>query len=203
VLNLGGIANLTWLPRIGSVLGFDSGPGNCLLDGWAQRHLGAPLDAGGAWAAGGHVIGALLAQMLKEPYLAAPPPKSTGRDLFNDSWLQRSLRGGEEARDVQATLLEFTARSVVDAGARHCGGGFRRMIVCGGGAQNAALMARLVALAAPATVESSAQHGIDPQWVEALAFAWLARRTLEGQPGNLASVTGARGPRVLGAIHPA
>jgi anhydro-N-acetylmuramic acid kinase len=202
VLNLGGIANLTWLPRNGSVLGFDSGPGNCLLDGWAQRHLGTPLDAGGAWAAGGHVIGALLAQMLKEPYLAALPPKSTGRDLFNDSWLQRSLRGGEQARDVQATLLEFTARSIVDAGTRHCGGGFRRMIVCGGGARNAALMARLAALAAPATVESSAQHGIDPQWVEALAFAWLARRTLEGQPGNLASVTGARGPRVLGAIHP-
>ena len=201
VLNLGGIANLSFLPREGPVTGFDSGPGNCLLDLWAARHLGRPHDEGGAWAAAGAVAPSLLERMLRETYLASPPPKSTGRDLFNAGWLQGMLRGGEAAQVVQATLLEFTARSVADAVSKHCRGA-QRIIVCGGGAKNKALMRRLAELCAPAALEPSDRHGIDPQLVEATAFAWLAQRALQGLPGNLASVTGARGPRVLGAVYP-
>ena len=200
VLNLGGIANLSFLPRQGAVTGFDSGPGNCLLDLWAARHLGRAHDEGGAWAAAGAVVPALLERMLREPYFASPPPKSTGRDLFNADWLQGMLRGGEDAQSVQATLLELTARSVADAVSRHCRRA-QRIIVCGGGAKNTALMRRLEELSAPAGLEASNRHGIDPQLVEATAFAWLAQRALEGLPGNLPSVTGAGGPRVLGAVY--
>jgi len=202
VLNLGGIANLSILPRQGEVTGFDSGPGNCLLDLWAARHLGRPHDEGGAWAAAGAVIPALLERMRREPYFASSPPKSTGRDLFNADWLQGLLAGGEDAQAVQATLLELTSRSVADAVSRHCPGA-RRIIVCGGGAKNTSLMRRLAELLAPAALESSDRHGIDAQLVEATAFAWLAQRALEGLPGNLPSVTGAHGPRVLGAVYPA
>jgi anhydro-N-acetylmuramic acid kinase len=200
VLNLGGIANLTFLPRAGPVTGFDSGPGNCLLDLWAMQNLGKAHDDGGRWAAGGSAIPGLLERLLAEPYFALPPPKSTGRDLFNEAWLRKSLKGGEEPQAAQATLLELTARSVTAAAAAHCRGA-RRMIVSGGGAKNDALMRRLAELAAPVPVEPSSRYGIDPQLVEAAAFAWLARQALEGQPGSLPSVTGARGPRVLGAIY--
>jgi anhydro-N-acetylmuramic acid kinase len=200
-INLGGIANLSFLPRSGDVLGFDSGPGNCLLDLWASQHLGTQHDAGGAWAAAGRVIPALLERMLQEPYFSAPPPKSTGRDRFNATWLQKMLKGDEDAQAVQATLLELTAQSVSNAVTRHCRGA-RRLIVCGGGAKNEALMRRLAELTAPASVESSERHGIDPQLVEAAAFAWLAKQALDGWPGNLPPATGARGPRVLGALYP-
>lgn len=196
VVNLGGIANVTRLPIEGTVIGFDCGPANCLLDLWAARHLGKPYDENGDWAAGGRVIPALLGRLRDEPFLALPPPKSTGRDLFNEAWLAARVRG-EAPRDVQATLLEFTAKCVADA----CKGA-ARVIACGGGTANAGLMRRLAALLAPAPVESTAAHGLDPQLVEAAAFAWLAERTMSGAPGNLADVTGARGPRVLGAIHP-
>ncbi len=199
VLNLGGIANLTSLPKAGAVAGFDTGPGNCLLDLWAARHLGHPHDAGGAWAAAGSVIPALLEKLLQEPYFAAAPPKSTGRDLFNEAWLRKALGGQEDAQAVQATLLELTAQSVARASAAHCRGA-KRVIACGGGTKNDALMRRLAALLAPAALETSERHGVDPQLVEATAFAWLARQALDGRPGNLPSVTGARGPRVLGAV---
>ena len=202
VLNLGGIANLTLLRRDRGVLGFDSGPGNCLLDLWATRHLGTPYDRDGRWAEGGRVDSGLLKKMRAAPYFAASPPKSTGRDLFNESWLRSRLKPGARARDVQATLLELTARSVAEALARH-GRGVKRVIVCGGGVQNRALMARLAELIAPAKLESSERHGMAPQLVEATAFAWLAKRALEAAPGNIAAVTGARGPRVLGAVYPA
>jgi anhydro-N-acetylmuramic acid kinase len=198
VLNLGGIANLTLLRRGRKVVGFDTGPGNCLLDQWAALHLGTRYDRNGAWAAGGEVRERLLERMLREPYLRARPPKSTGRDLFNAAWLRRMLKEKAPPRDVQATLLELTARSV----ARHCAG-LKRVIVCGGGVNNRALMRRLAVLVAPAGLESSERHGIHPQHVEATAFAWLAMRTLEGKPGNLPAVTGARGARVLGALYPA
>lgn len=196
VVNLGGIANVTRLPTEGTVLGFDCGPGNCLLDLWAARHLGKPYDDNGEWAAGGTVHAALLGRLREEPFFAAPPPKSTGRDLFNEAWLAARLRN-EEPRSVQATLLELSARCVADA----CRGA-ARVIVCGGGTQNVALMRRIAALMEGVPVESSAAHGLDPSLVEAAAFAWLAERTLSGAPGNLAEVTGARGPRVLGAIYP-
>lgn len=202
VLNLGGIANLSFLPRQGAATGFDTGPGNCLLDLWAARHLGKACDEGGAWAAAGTALAELLERMLREPYFGLPPPKSTGRDLFNVHWLEGALRGGENPQAVQATLLELTARSVAGALLRH-GTGARRVIACGGGVKNTALMQRLVQLCAPAVLETSAGHGIDPQLVEATAFAWLARRALDGQPGNLPAATGARGPRVLGAVYPA
>ena len=197
VVNLGGIANVTRLPAEGTVLGFDCGPGNCLLDLWAARHLGRPFDQNGDWAAGGKVDAALLERLLAEPFLAAPPPKSTGRDLFNDAWLAARLRG-EAPQAVQATLAEFTARNVAAA----CRGA-ARLIACGGGTRNADLMRRIAALVQPAPLESSAAYGLDPALVEATAFAWLAERTVNGAPGNLAEVTGARGPRVLGAIYPA
>lgn len=200
-INIGGIANLSFLPRRGAVIGFDSGPGNCLLDLWAARHLGTPHDAGGSWGAAGTVIPALLERMLLEPYFAVAPPKSTGRDLFNESWLQGKLKGDENAQAVQATLLELTARSLAEAISRHCHGA-RRLIACGGGVKNQALMRRLAELAAPASLETSDRHGIDPQLVEATAFAWLAKQALDGKPGNLPSVTGARAARVLGAIYP-
>jgi anhydro-N-acetylmuramic acid kinase len=196
VVNLGGIANVTRLPTEGTVLGFDCGPGNCLLDLWAAKHLGKPYDDNGEWAAGGTLQPALLGRLREEPFFAAPPPKSTGRDLFNEAWLAARLRD-EEPRSVQATLLELTARCVADA----CKGA-ARVIACGGGTQNIALMRRIAALMEGVPVESSATHGLDPSLVEAAAFAWLAERTLNNAPGNLAEVTGARGPRVLGAIYP-
>jgi anhydro-N-acetylmuramic acid kinase len=201
VLNLGGIANLSFLPKAGMVTGFDSGPGNCLLDLWAVRHLGKAHDDKGHWAAGGKAVPALLERMLQEPYFGLPAPKSTGRDLFNEAWLQRMLQGGEDAQAVQATLLELTARSIAEAIASRKLR-LRRLIVCGGGAKNAALLRLLGTLIAPAIVETSTRHGIDPQLVEAAAFAWLARCALEAVPGNLPAVTGARGARVLGAIYP-
>ena len=201
VINIGGIANLTYLPRDGEAIGFDSGPGNCLLDLWAARHLGTPHDAGGSWAAASRVLPDMLERLLQEPYFAAAPPKSTGRDLFNEGWLKKGLQGGEDAQAVQATLLELTARSLANAIARHCAGA-GRLIVCGGGTKNNALMRRLAELAAPAPLDTSDRHGVEPQLVEAAAFAWLAKRALDGQAGNLPSVTGARAARVLGAIYP-
>jgi anhydro-N-acetylmuramic acid kinase len=202
VLNLGGMANLTWLPAAGETRGFDTGPGNCLLDLWAQAHLRKSFDDEGAWAAGGRPDAKLLDAMLAEPYFSLPPPKSTGRDLFNEAWLRRALPAGIDPRAVQATLLELTAESVARAIRGHCAGA-QRLIVCGGGVRNSRLMARLRASLAPLPVEASAQHGIDSAWVEAAAFAWLAREALEGRPANLPAVTGARGPRVLGAVYPA
>lgn len=201
VLNLGGIANLSWLPVAGDILGFDSGPGNCLMDLWTQSQRGKPFDEDGAWAGGAQHDPALLARLLAEPYFTLPPPKSTGRDLFNESWLRARLPGAHDAQRVQATLLELTARSVADALRRSCAGA-RRLIICGGGVRNRKLMDRLGELLAPLAVETSERYGIAPSLVEAVAFAWLARRTLQGMPGNLPSVTGARGARVLGAVYP-
>jgi len=195
VLNVGGIANVTRLPAAGPISGYDCGPGNCLMDLWAQKHLGAPHDADGAWAAGASADAALLQRLLDEPYLKRPAPKSTGRELFNAGWLDSRLRG-EAPQAVQATLLEFTARCAAEA----CRGA-ARVIVCGGGAANGALMRRLAALLAPAPVESSERHGIAPDQVEALAFAWLARQGLDGTAIDLAAVTGARGARILGAVY--
>ena len=205
VLNIGGIANLSVLEADGSVLGFDTGTGNALLDGWCLRHTGQPYDAGGQWAAGGQILPQLLAAMLADPYLAQTPPKSTGRDLFHADWLEQHLqRHASQAApvDVQATLTEFTAASCADAVQRFSKGG-TELLVCGGGAFNTYLMQRLAALLPGVQVGSTAQRGLPPLEVEAAAFAWLARQCLLGLPGNLASVTGARGPRILGAIYPA
>lgn len=203
VLNLGGIANVSILGRHGDVLGFDTGPGNCLMDFWAARHLGEPFDRDGSWAASGRPLPRMLEAMLRERYFHAPPPKSTGRDLFDGAWLRRHVPAtatDTDTRDVQATLLELTAQSVARAIEAYRA---QRVIVCGGGTRNRALLARLTELVAPAVVEPSDRHGLEAQLVEATAFAWLARQALEAKPGNLPAVTGARGPRVLGAIYPA
>ena len=203
VLNLGGFANLTLLSSSGAVRGFDCGPANALLDHWAQRRLGQDFDEGGRWAASGRVDQALLASTKSEPFFALPPPKSTGRDLFNPNWLAGHLQRMTIApEDVQATLLELTAATVCDA-LRRQAPGTREMLVCGGGAFNTTLMTRLKILAAPARVRSVADIGVAPDHVEALAFAWLAHAFMEKRPGNVPAVTGARGLRVLGALYPA
>ena len=200
-LNLGGIANLTLLPADGEVRGFDTGPANGLMDAWCLRHRGEGFDRDGAFARAGRVDDALLARLLDEAWLAKPPPKSTGRDQFHLPWLETRLRH-ESPADVQATLLAFTARTVADA-LRATQPHTRRVIACGGGVHNPALMQRLAAELPGVVLESSRVHGLDPDFVEAMGFAWLARETLAGRPGNLPGVSGARGPRVLGGVYPA
>ncbi len=209
VLNIGGISNLTLLPgmdpsgeRASPVLGFDCGPGNALMDFWCHQHTGQAFDAEGAWAASGQVSGTLLSRLLATPYFSQQPPKSTGRDLFNPAWLLHILEGFSDLApvDVQATLTALTAtacahdlrRYLPDAG---------QLLVCGGGALNQALMGQLREALPGVLVESTADHGLPPLQVEAAAFAWLARAFVQRQPGNLVAVTGARGPRVLGAHY--
>ena len=203
VVNVGGIANLTDLPPNGEVRGFDTGPGNTLLDAWCERHTGAAFDRDGAWAASGTIDRELLAELAGDAYFAAAPPKSTGRDHFNPAWLQRALerlRTAPQPVDVQRTLLELTAATIARAIAERCHGA-TEIVLCGGGANNAALVRELAGALAPRRLMTAATLGIPVEQVEALAFAWLAREALAGRPGNLPSVTGARGARILGAIY--
>jgi len=200
ILNLGGIANLTLLVPGQPVVGFDTGPANCLLDAWSLRHRGTPRDEGGAWARAGRADAGLLQRLLGDPYFAAPPPKSTGREYFNLDWLDARLPTGVEPADVQATLLQLSARSIADALRAHAPG-VREVYACGGGVHTAALMAALGAELPDAKVDTTAALGLDPDFVEAIGFAWLARARLERAPGNLPTVTGACGPRVLGAVY--
>jgi anhydro-N-acetylmuramic acid kinase len=206
VLNLGGIANLSVLPADGKaeILGFDCGPGNALMDAWCQQHTGQPFDAGGAWAASGKLLPALLRSLLADPYFSAPPPKSTGRDLFSLKWLAGKLTpfSAERPEDIQNTLTELTASACISSVTSY-GKDSAELIVCGGGAFNTHLMERLQAGLPRVPVRSSEALGLPPLQVEAAAFAWLARQAVRRQPGNLSSVTGAAGPRVLGAIYPA
>lgn len=204
VLNIGGISNLSVLDPARAARGFDCGPGNGLMDHWCHLHTGQAYDAQGAWAAGGRVLPALLQAALAAPFFSLPPPKSTGRDLFNAPWLDALLATQPQAspRDVQATLCELTAASCAADLRRHAPQA-RELIVCGGGALNTELMRRLRVAADPVTVVSSADRGLPPLQVEAAAFAWLARAHVLRQPGNLASVTGAQGARILGALYPA
>jgi anhydro-N-acetylmuramic acid kinase len=205
VVNIGGVSNLTALPAHGSgtVHGFDCGPGNVLLDTWIQEKLGRRYDDDGTWAAGGRVDETLLAALLAEPYFTQAPPKSTGRELFNRAWLQARLAGRSHApRDVQATLTRLTAEAIGRAIAAHAPES-KEVLVCGGGARNGALMRMLAAACAPRTVHSTAAFGVPPDQVEALAFAWLACAHVRRLPGNVPAVTGALGPRVLGALYPA
>jgi len=206
VLNLGGIANVTLLVPGQPARGFDTGPANVLLDGWCQRHLGRPYDAGGRWAATGQVLAPLLEQLIgSEPWFGLPPPKSTGRDLFNMQWLDARLAEFDGAapapQDVQATLQRLTARTVADAIDR-AAAGTQEVFVCGGGAHNAGLMQEL-AYCLQRPVRPTDALGVPAQQVEALAFAWLAHTFMMGKPAGLPSVTGARGPRILGALYPA
>jgi anhydro-N-acetylmuramic acid kinase len=202
VLNLGGIGNLSLLHADGRTLGFDTGPGNALLDHWCAKHLGRAYDAGGCWAADGQVISDLLDRLLAEPFFQQAPPRSTGRDLFNPDWLLPQLQPGWAAVDVQATLSEFTAASVAQSLKAHLPKA-KEMVVCGGGAFNADLLRRLESRLPGIDLVNSQDRGLAPLQVEAAAFAWLAARFVERLPGNLPAVTGARGERVLGALYPA
>ncbi len=202
IVNLGGIANLTWLPAAGPITGFDCGPANALMDEWAEQHLGTPYDAAGSWASGGQVLTDLLAALSADPFFARCPPKSTGREYFDIKWAHAHLRTSFQPQDVQATFAELSASVLAAAIERHYSEA-EEVLLCGGGVANADLVQRIGRLLAPRNVTSTMQLGVDPDWVEALAFAWLARETLAGRPGNLPRVTGARGARVLGCIYPA
>lgn len=210
VLNVGGISNLSILPPTGPlgtaspVLGFDCGPGNALMDGWCHRYTGQAFDVGGEWAASGELIPELLSSLMAEPYIAQAPPKSTGRDLFNLKWLDEKLLpfAGHRPQDIQNTLTEFTASACIASIERYANNS-KVIVVCGGGAYNHHLMRRLQAGLPGREVSSSEQHGLPPLQVEAAAFAWLARQMVNRQPGNLPSVTGAAGLRILGALYPA
>lgn len=217
LVNVGGIANITWLGR--TTLGYDTGPGNILMDAWIRAHRGEPFDANGQWAATGIVHKGLLNAMLGDPFFSIEPPKSTGRDLFSMAWLQALLSQSAfhaiSAQDVQATLLALTAKSIAKEIHRieNRPGLFdkeicTKLLVCGGGAKNLHLMGSLTSelekiLARKVVVSSTADEGWNPQAIEASAFAWLAWRTLDGKPGNVPSVTGAIGERILGSITPA
>ncbi|MDD2916096.1 MAG: anhydro-N-acetylmuramic acid kinase [Gallionella sp.] len=180
--------------------GFDCGPGNLLMDAWCMQHIGKPYDENGAWAASGQALPALLEQMLNEAFFALPPPKSTGRDLFNMAWLNGKLQNNERAEDVQATLLELTCVSIAQAIRKHCDG-TTEIYLCGGGARNQTLRNRLTALLPGSRVQTTDTIGVDSDYLEALAFAWLAQQTLQGKPANLPRVTGAKHPCILGAIY--
>ncbi len=200
IVNIGGIANLTSLPPAGAVTGFDCGPGNVLLDAWSARHLDQPFDVGGAWAASGRLLPELLARLSDHEYFRHAPPKSTGRETFNLEWLEQHLSGMEQAADVQATLLALTACGITDAIRKFCAGA-AEVYLCGGGTRNSALMKLLSARLPGKKVAATDTLGITAEFVEALAFAWLAHQALHSQPGNLPSVTGARGARILGAVY--
>lgn len=208
VCNIGGISNISILPAATTgrpVTGFDCGPGNALLDDWIHRHRGLPFDDRGTWAASGHVDVQLLTRLLAEPYFHTPPPKSTGRDLFHPGWLQGVLDSfGSQppsSADIQATLATLTATAIA-RDVQHHAPDARRLIVCGGGARNNYVMTALGHLLPGVTVQTTEDFGVPVSQVEAIAFAWLARQCVRREPGNVPTVTGAAGPRVLGAIYP-
>lgn len=202
VLNIGGIANLSDLPPGGEVTGFDTGPGNMLMDAWIAQHQGLRYDQDGHWAASGVVLPELLQTMLAHPFFQAAPPKSTGRDMFNLAWLNALLPAHYRPEDVQRTLLELSAISIAAAVSQHCAK-VQELYVCGGGAYNGVLMQCLQQLLQPATIQTSDVLGLAVNTMEAAAFAWLARQALYRLPGNLPSVTGAQGHRILGAVYAA
>lgn len=200
IVNIGGIANVTVITADGAVSGWDTGPGNTLLDAWIARHQHRPFDNEGEWSAAGTLIEPLLARLLEAPYFERPHPKSTGPELFHLEWLTTHLEGSEAPVDVQRTLLELTVESIAQA----LSNGLPAVVrICGGGARNRFMLQRLIARLPDCEVTTTADAGVDPAWVEAWAFAWLAEQTLAGSPGNVPAVTGAKGQRVLGGIYPA
>lgn len=203
IINIGGIANITYLASSGDTFGFDSGPGNMLLDAWIKRQLNLDYDDNGDWARTGSIIAPLLSSMLVDSYFSLPPPKSTGRDLFNNHWLDSHLSDKNYSpNDVARTLLALTAYSISMALAEHCGA-IDEVYLCGGGAKNSLLCSELKNLLGDIKVADLDELGIDVNWAEAIAFAWLAKQCLNQKTANLAEVTGAKGPRILGAIYQA
>jgi anhydro-N-acetylmuramic acid kinase len=203
VVNLGGIANITLLEPGRPVSGFDTGTANCYLDLWYRRHHVARFDHQGAWASGGHVDERWLSLLLSDPYLAQSPPKSTGIEYFSQQWLDQRLPdwAGQRPRDIQATLAEFSARSLVEAIQKWSTHDPDRLIVCGGGIHNKDLIERVRSCLGACTVQSSADFGLPPDAVEATLFAWLARERMNHQRQSTGSITGARHPVFLGTIH--
>ncbi len=205
ILNIGGIANISHLPsKISSrtVMGFDTGPGNGLIDAWIHHHKGASFDKNGDWARSGRIISDLLNKLLETPYFSLTAPKSTGKEFFNLAWLKKTLKddlNNNKPEDIQATLTELTAKTVADKIDDSCD----ELFICGGGIHNQFLIERLQFHIPHIPIKSSQILGIPPDWMEAIAFAWLAKQTIEGKPGNLPSATGAKGSRILGAIYPA
>lgn len=202
IINIGGITNITSLPVSGGVNGFDCGPGNMLMDAWCLKHTGMTYDHNGSWAESGRVINPLLENLLNFPYFSLPPPKSTGREMFSLDWLQPCLRGDEATQDVQSTLLQLTVRTITDSVETYYPA-VRELYLCGGGAHNGTLVTRLQQQLPGRRINLTDALGIEADWVEACAFAWLARQSIERAPGNLPAVTGATGSRTLGAIYPA
>lgn len=204
LLNIGGMANLTILPSDlqQPVTGFDTGPGNVLMDAWINQHRGLPFDEAGQWAASGKVNPDLLNRLMAEPYLKSPPPKSTGRELFHLEWLKPKLADGAPAEDIQATLSAFTASSIASA-LQNWAPKTQRLLVCGGGAHNRHLLNTLSGYLPDICVEPTSAQGMHPDWIEAAAFAWMARETLAARPSNVPSVTGARHPVILGGTYSA
>lgn len=204
VLNIGGIANITILPKEphATVRGFDTGPGNTLLDMWALEHQRGNYDQHGEFAKSGRLLASILDKLLHDPYFALPPPKSTGREYFNRHWLKTHTGnpGAFNPADLQATLCELTAKSIAEAIEKYAAN-CQRVLVCGGGIHNLFLLQRLQDNLPGIAIESTSSQGVDPQWVEAMAFAWLAKQTLEHKAGNLPSVTGAKHPVILGAVY--
>lgn len=203
VVNIGGMANITWLPQHGTVTGFDTGPGNTLMDGWINLHQGKAFDAGGQWANSGKVDAALLAVLMSHHFFKMNSPKSTGREDFHLAWLQQELNNLNRAIspvDVQATLLQLTSQSIADQ-IRHLSPMPKEIIVCGGGAYNQTLINSLTAMLPNDNVCTSDDFGINPEWIEAMAFAWLAEQTLAHKPGNLCAVTGAKQEVILGGVY--
>lgn len=201
IVNIGGIANLSDLPPSGDVRGFDTGPGNALMDAWIQQHLGKPFDKDGAWAQSGRPDDKLLNSLLADEFFSRKPPKSTGRETFHLPWVEQHLTGRERPEDVQATLLALTTSSIARSVRSYCAG-TTEVYLCGGGAQNRALISSLKAMLPGVSIARTDELGVGADWVEACAFAWLANQALQRRPGNLPAVTGARGVRILGAIYP-
>ena len=202
VVNIGGIANITWLPRQGQALAFDTGPGNVLMDYWVARHRQQRYDEDGEWASQGQFSLGLLNTLLDEEYFSRPVPKSTGRELFNGRWLERKLQALDielTPEDVQATLLTFTVTTIVSDLTRHCAP--NELYICGGGAHNKALMSQLAKVAGDFSVDSTQTLGVEPDWVEAMAFAWMAKMAMEGKVVDTRPFTGAVTPVPLGAIY--
>lgn len=202
IVNVGGIANISYLATADEVTGYDTGPGNCLMDAWIDKHLLQPFDNQGAWAASGRVIAPLLSQLLDEPYFKNPPPKSLGKEYFSLHYLDQFLEDDYAAVDVQATLLQLTAQSIADAILK-LPKTPRQVFICGGGAHNQALLKALSILLSGIPIGSTESIGINPDYIEALMFAWLAQKTLEATPMHLNKITGAKYPIILGAIYPA
>ena len=202
IVNIGGIANLTILEPGKSARGFDCGPGNCLMDAWITKHQGKSHDEDGAWASQGRLLPGLLQRLLDDEYFRLAPPKSTGRDLFNEAWLAARLEPLEAPADVQATLLALSAQTIIDHIARHSPGA-QRVLVCGGGANNRALVADIASRFSCGSVERTDVYGVPAQQVEALAFAWFALRASEHRPLDMTATTGATHACILGASYPA